>query len=57
MYGRKLIAHLFETGELVGPRENPRPFADPMGLDEPEPPRGEFSDILGSDNFDEIWGG
>lgn len=57
VYGRKLIAHLFETGELVGPRENPRPFADPMGLDEPEPPRGEFSDILGSDNFDEIWGG
>jgi hypothetical protein len=46
-YARRLIAHLFETGEL-GPKPAAKPlYADPMGLAEPEE-RGEFGELLQS---------
>lgn len=57
IYGRRLLAHLFENASDAPQKAKPKRdvFADPMGLDagrDPDVPRGEF-DML----FDDAFGG
>ena len=57
IYGRKLIAHLFDTG-TVEHEATPAPvYVDPMGLDAGgEDPPDEFADLLSDPGYQDSWG-
>jgi hypothetical protein len=54
IYGRRLIAHLFESGsvESEAPRK-PQGYADPQGLDEPEPTSDD--DLISKTDWGDTW--
>lgn len=62
IYGRKLVAHLFESGavsqDAPAPRPPPGMYADPQALD-PAPGIGtdqEFDGLLAGVDFVDAWG-
>jgi hypothetical protein len=60
IYGRKLIAQLFESGAVAREVKPPQPYRDPMGLDAGEIPGedgGEFAGLLAEAVYDDSgWG-
>jgi hypothetical protein len=59
IYGRKLIAFLFESGTVTQDSPARAVYSDPMGLDEagPRNHHPDSEDLLSSGTFDENWGG